>query len=86
MYMKLEGFLMADVRFRSWPDSRPDRVYADRGYDHDKYRRHARARGITPVIVRRGTEHRSGLGVHRWVVEQPVALLHWSGWNLIRIG
>jgi hypothetical protein len=78
MYMKLEGFLMADVRFRSWPDSRPDRVYADRGYDHEKYRRHARARGITPVIARRGTEHGSGPGVHRWVVEQAVALLHWS--------
>ena len=26
---------------------------------------------------RRGTEHGSGLGVHRWVVEQSIALLHW---------
>jgi len=29
------------------------------------------------VIARRGTEHGSGLGVHRWVVEQSFALLHW---------
>ena len=35
------------------------------------------AKGITPVIARRGTEHGSGLGVHRWVVEQSIALLHW---------
>ena len=33
--------------------------------------------GITPVIARRGTEHGSGLGVYRWVVEQSLALLHW---------
>ncbi|MFF4989779.1 transposase, partial [Streptosporangium saharense] len=26
---------------------------------------------------RRGTPHGSGLGVHRWVVEQTIALLHW---------
>lgn len=25
----------------------------------------------------RGSEHGSGLGVHRWVVEQTFALLHW---------
>lgn len=30
-----------------------------------------------PYIARRGTEHGSGLGVHRWVVEGAVALLHW---------
>ena len=59
------------------PRQRPDRVYADRGYDHDKYRRQVRQKGITPVIARRGTEHGSGLGVHRWVVEQSIALLHW---------
>ncbi|MGW5251360.1 hypothetical protein ACWEQN_48395, partial [Streptomyces sp. NPDC004129] len=35
------------------------------------------ALGITPVIARRGTDHGSGLGVHRWVVEQSLALLHW---------
>jgi hypothetical protein len=29
------------------------------------------------VIIRRGTSHGSGLGVHGWVVEQSLALLHW---------
>ncbi|MGW4203246.1 IS5 family transposase [Streptomyces sp. NPDC004726] len=62
---------------RGRPRRRPDRLYADRGYDHDKYRKQVRAVGITPVIARRGTEHGSGLGVHRWVVEQSFALLHW---------
>jgi hypothetical protein len=48
----------------------PD-AYADRGYDHDKYRRQVRDKGITPVITRRGTDHGSGLDTYRWVVEQP---------------
>jgi transposase len=52
-------------------------VYADRGYDHDKHRHLVRELGITPVIARRGTEHGSGLGVYRWVVEAAFALLHW---------
>ncbi|MEU1276129.1 IS5 family transposase [Streptomyces sp. NPDC005799] len=62
---------------RGRPRRRPDTLYADRGYDHDKYRKQVRTAGITPVIARRGTEHGSGLGVHRWVVEQSFALLHW---------
>jgi transposase len=62
---------------RGRPRQRPDRIYADRGYDHDKYRRQVRAKGITPVIARRGTGHGSGLGVYRRVVEQSIALLHW---------
>jgi hypothetical protein len=28
-------------------------------------------------IARRGTEHGSGLGLYRWVVEGTIALLHW---------
>lgn len=62
---------------RGRPRRRPDKLCADRGYDHDKYRKRVRAVGIAPVIARRGTEHGSGLGVHRWVVEQSFALLHW---------
>ncbi|MCX4461140.1 IS5 family transposase (plasmid) [Streptomyces sp. NBC_01340] len=62
---------------RGRPRQRPVALYADRGYDHDKYRKQVRALGITPVIARRGVEHGSGLGVHRWVVEQSFALLHW---------
>jgi transposase len=52
-------------------------VFADRAYDHDKYRKQVQAVGITPVIARRGTGHGSGLGKYRWVVEQTFALLHW---------
>ncbi|WP_316770404.1 IS5 family transposase [Streptomyces sasae] len=62
---------------RGRPRRRPDTIYADRGYDHDKYRKQVRAVGVTPVIARRGTGHGSGLGIHRWVVEQSFALLHW---------
>jgi hypothetical protein len=59
------------------PRRRPKTLYADRGYDHDKYRRLVWAKGIRPYIARRGVPHGSGLGVHRWVVEQSIALLHW---------
>jgi len=58
------------------PHRRPDRLFADRGYDHDLYRREVRKRGITPQIGRRGTEHGSGLGRQRWVVERSFAWLH----------
>src|SRR3954451_965578 len=58
------------------PRQKPDVVIADRGYDHDKYRRLLRARGIKPLIARRGTEHGSGLGRQRWVVERGFAHLH----------
>ncbi|WP_435809970.1 IS5 family transposase [Streptosporangium sandarakinum] len=61
---------------RGRPLRRPKRIYADRGYDHDKYRRLVRQCGITPVIARRGTVHGSGLGRLRWVVERTLAWLH----------
>ncbi|MGX1027486.1 transposase [Streptomyces ambofaciens] len=58
------------------PRQRPRRLFADRGYDYDKYRRLLRARGITPKIARKGTVHGSGLGKTRWVVERTFAWLH----------
>lgn len=58
------------------PRRRPARLYADRGYDHDSYRRTLRKRGIRPQIARRGTPHGSGLGRYRWVVERSFAWLH----------
>jgi transposase len=58
------------------PRKRPQRLIADRGYDHDKYRRELWRRGIKPVIGRRATEHGSGLGKQRWVVEAAVNFLH----------
>jgi transposase len=62
---------------RGQPLKRPRHLYADRGYDHEIYRDKVRRFQITPHIARRGTEHGSGLGAHRWVVEGAIALLHW---------
>jgi transposase len=58
------------------PRRRPERLSADRGYDYDSHRRQLRQRGITPEIARRKTEHGSGLGRYRWVVERTFAWLH----------
>ncbi len=58
------------------PRKRSERILADRGYDHDKYRRELWKRGVKPVIARRNTEHGSGLGKERWVVERTFAWLH----------
>jgi transposase len=61
---------------RGRPRQRPDRVIADHGYDHDKYRRELWRRGVKPRIARRRTEHGSGHGRVRWVVERTFAWLH----------
>jgi hypothetical protein len=61
-------------------------VLADRGYDHDKYRRLVWDLGVKPLIARRGTEHGSGLGTQRWVVERAFAHLHWFRRLRIRWG
>ncbi|GAB2991850.1 hypothetical protein GCM10027184_52310 [Saccharothrix stipae] len=65
------------------PRRRPRRLYADRGYDHDKYRRLVRARGITPVIARRGVDHGSGPGKVRWPVERTFAWI--KGFRRLRV-
>ncbi len=39
---------------------------------------------MKPLIARRGTEHGSGLGTQRWVVERAFAHLHRS--RRLRIG
>ncbi|KOU36201.1 transposase [Streptomyces sp. WM6378] len=62
---------------RGRPRRRPRRLYADRGYDFDKYRRLLWKRGIKPVIARCGVARGSGLGKVRWVVERVFAHLHW---------
>ncbi|TXG89420.1 IS5 family transposase [Rhodococcus rhodnii] len=61
---------------RGRPRNRPRRLFADRGYDYDKYRNLLRGKGITPMIARRGVAHGSGLGKVRWVVERTFAWLH----------
>jgi len=49
---------------------RPDAAFADRAYDaEEKIRVPLRERGIKVFIAKRGTDHGSGLGVHRCVVE-----------------
>ncbi|MEW2398045.1 IS5 family transposase [Streptomyces sp. NPDC046862] len=60
---------------RGPPRRRPDVLPADRGYDHDKYRRLVWDLGVKPLIARRGTEHGSGLCTQRWAVERSFAHL-----------
>ena len=58
------------------PKRRPKRLYADRAYDSEPHREQLRQRGIEPLIAKRNTEHGSGLGVFRWVVERTNSWLH----------
>jgi transposase len=57
------------------PREHPDEAYADRGYDNDWARLLLRWLGIEPKIAKRRTEHGSGLGTVRWVVERTNAWL-----------
>jgi hypothetical protein len=68
---------------RGRPRRRPERLYADRGYDHDKYRKVVGGKGIRARIARRGQPHGSGLGTVRWVVERTIAWYH--GMKRLRI-
>lgn len=61
---------------RGQPLSRPGRVYAERGYDHGKYRRILREHGIPISIARRGHPHPRGCGEFRWVVKRTRVWLH----------
>ena len=58
------------------PRKRPDAVQGDRGYDSNLHRRALESRRIEPILARRYTEHGSGLGVTRWVVERTLSWLH----------
>jgi transposase len=66
------------------PRRRPTVLLCDRGYDHDKYRRLVRQRGIKPLIARRLSEHGSGLERDGWVVERSFAWLHQRRRLLVR--
>ncbi len=65
------------------PRKRPEHLYGDRAYDSEPHRKELRKRGIQPHLARRNTEHGSGLGVFRWVVERTVSWLH--GFRRLRI-
>jgi hypothetical protein len=55
---------------RGRPRRRPKNLFADRAYDaEEKIRQPLRKRGIRPWIAKRYTEHGSGLGKFRYVVE-----------------
>jgi transposase len=58
------------------PRKRPQHVQGDRAYDSEPHRQQLRQRGITPVLAKRNTEHGSGLGTTRWVVERTISWLH----------
>lgn len=68
--------IRCQVPLRCRPRNRSKRMFADRGYDVDKYRRPLWKRGIKPLIARRGAAHRSGWEKTRWVVERTFAWLH----------
>jgi transposase len=48
----------------------------DRGYDAAAIRQGLRGRHIMPLLAKRNTEHGSGLGRRRWVVERTFAWLN----------
>jgi transposase len=58
------------------PRRRPERLTADRAYDHKPQRRELRRHGIRAEIARRNSAHGSGLGRYRWVIERTFAWLH----------
>ena len=58
------------------PRQRPDKVQGDRGYDSEPHREALRKKGIEPVLAKRNTEHGSGLGKTRWMIERTIAWLH----------
>ncbi len=61
---------------RGRPREKPDAALGDRAYGTPKNIAACRERGILPMLARIGTEHGSGLGVFRWVVESCLA---WFG-------
>ncbi|GAA4572164.1 hypothetical protein GCM10023176_34470 [Micromonospora coerulea] len=69
---------------RGRPRRRPDELYADRAYDHDKYRKAVRGKGIRPRIARRGQPHRApDWAPSGGVVERTIAWYH--GMKRLRI-
>jgi transposase len=61
---------------RGRPRCRPDRMLGDRAYDAEHIRRALRTRRILPLLAMRNTEHGSGLGRWRWVVERTFAWMN----------
>jgi transposase len=64
------------IRSKRGKRRRPKRAQGDRAYDSESHRQRLRRRGIEPVLAKRNTEHGSGWGVYRWVVERTNSWLH----------
>jgi transposase len=58
------------------PRQRPDKLHADKAYDHRRCRNACRRRNIVPRIARRGIESSEKLGRYRWVIERSFAWLN----------
>jgi transposase len=61
---------------RGRPRRRPRKLYGDRAYHSRGGRAELRRRHIQAKIAAPKTEHGSGLGTKRWVVERTIAWLH----------
>ena len=66
------------------PRRRPDKLHADKAYDSRDRRAALERRGITPRIARKGSESKTKLGRHRWVIERAFAWLHRNRRLLVR--
>ncbi len=55
---------------------RPDKLHADKAYDHRRCRQACRRCGIALCIARRGVETSQKLGRHRWVIERTFAWIN----------
>ena len=53
---------------RGRPRKRPEKLHADKAYDHKKCARTLKKRGIKRRIARKKVESSQKLGRHRWVV------------------
>jgi IS5 family transposase len=62
---------------------RPDKVHADKAYDHRRCRTYLTRRGIKVRIARCGVESSTRLGRHRWKAERSIAWL--AGCRRLRI-
>jgi len=58
------------------PARRPKKVFADRAYGSGPHRVQLALRSIEASIAERNTEHGSGLGLFRWVIERTIRWLH----------
>ena len=57
------------------PRCRPEKVHADKAYDHRRCRGYLTRRGIKVRIARCGIESSQRLGRHRWKAERSIAWL-----------